>query len=166
MVKYTGHYITFQEVPDEVSLVFAISNCQGSCIGCHSPWLREDIGDDLEKDLPELLDKYKEAITCVCFMGEGNDPDALARCYRMVKNNCLKTAIYSGIDITRHDLSEFFLKYPDDFYPDYLKVGSYKQELGGLDSPTTNQRMQKIFNSDYPIYINITNKFTKKEIGQ
>lgn len=163
MILYTGSYITFQEVPEEISLTLTISNCQGSCKGCHSPWLRKNIGDDLERDLPGLLNQYGNAITCVCFMGEGNDSAALARCHKVVKEFGLKTAIYSGVDITRNDLSEVFEKYPDDISPDYIKVGSYKEDLGGLDSPITNQRMYKLLASDgFNVYINITNMFKKR----
>ena len=77
MVKYDGYDITFQEVPNEVSLVFNITNCQGTCEGCHSPWLRGDYGRPLHGDLESLIQKYKGLITCVCFMGEGNDVESL-----------------------------------------------------------------------------------------
>lgn len=149
MIKYTGAYITFQEVPDEVSLVLTISNCPGRCEGCHSPWLREDIGDDLEKDLPNLLEKYGDGITCVCFMGEGNDVEALRRCGNSVSLMGLKWAVYSG----RDDLDPSILGLPS-----YIKIGAYKKELGGLSSPITNQRMYKW---DVPSleYVEITHKF-------
>ena len=152
MIKYTGVYVTFQEVPDEVSLVLTISNCLGRCDGCHSPWLGEDIGDDLEKDLPGLLDKYDGCITCVCFMGEGNDKDALMRCCQMISSRGLKRAIYSGRD--QVDFNEIG-------FPEYIKVGSYKKELGGLDSYTTNQRMYKKSDCSNE-YINITNLFRNR----
>ena len=48
---------------------------------------------------------------------------------------------------------------------DYIKVGPYKEELGGLDSPNTNQRFYKITTSDSSSLINIkdiTLKFRKK----
>ena len=58
MIKYTGCAVTFSEVPDEVSLCIEISNCPGHCAGCHSPYLREDTGRDLEKDLPQLFERF------------------------------------------------------------------------------------------------------------
>jgi len=149
MIKYTGAYITFQEVPDEVSLVLTISNCPGRCEGCHSPWLREDIGDDLEKDLLSLLEKYGDAITCVCFMGEGNDLDALRRCGNAVSVRGLKWAVYSG----RDDIDPFVIGLPS-----YIKTGSYKKECGGLSSPSTNQHMYK-WDATSHKYTDITHKF-------
>ena len=98
MVKYCSTAITFAEVPDEVSLSIQITNCQNRCKGCHSPFLRDDFGEDLEKDLPNLLERYKEQITCVCFMGEGNDILGLQRCIDLVKKYNLKTCVYYGED--------------------------------------------------------------------
>lgn len=135
MIRYASHEIVFKEVPDEVSLAFSITNCQGNCDGCHSPWLREDTGNDLEKDLPELLEKHKGKVTCICFLGEGNDYPALRRCLQKAKNAGYKTCIYSGKDS------------PPIFYMqnahlvDYLKMGAYRKDLGPLTSPSTNQRM-------------------------
>ena len=74
MVKYCGYYITFQEVPNEVSLTFTISNCPYRCEDCHSPWLQKNIGDELTTEtIMLLLDKYQGAVTCVCFMGDGHE---------------------------------------------------------------------------------------------
>ena len=57
-------------------------------------------------------------------------------------------------------------------YFDYIKTGSYKKELGGLDSITTNQRFYEVvpkyaFNSNKIMYRyldDITFKFWNKEI--
>lgn len=51
----------------------------------------------------------------------------------------LKTCLYSGADSTA-----FF----QNIIPllDYLKVGAYDERLGGLDSPTTNQRFYQVEN--------------------
>ena len=135
MLKYVDYSVVFQEVPNEISLAFTISNCQGNCPGCHSPHLRQDIGHDLERDLPDLLDKYDGMITCVLFLGEGNDPDALWNCIEMAHRR-YRTALYSGKESVRDVLSgvSFFGSL------DYLKVGSYKEECGPISSPTTNQR--------------------------
>jgi len=131
MIKYVSHAVTFAEVPDEISLTLAISNCGGHCPGCHSPELRQDIGRDLEADLPALLKKYKDQITCVCFLGQGNDPEALNECLEYAHRHGLKTCLYTGAD--EYDGPTGYL--------DYIKVGPYIEGLGGLDSPTTNQRL-------------------------
>jgi len=156
MIKYYSCDITFQEVPDEVSLVFSITNCQGNCEGCHSPWLREDCGVDLEPFLPIMVNQYKDAITCVCFMGEGNDPEALIRCMQLVRCCGLKVCLYSGRDLIQD------IPLIDQILPllDYLKIGSYRQELGGLASYATNQQFYA-FDQEHKFVSDITSKFWK-----
>lgn len=49
---------------------------------------------------------------------------------------------------------------------DYIKLGPYKKDLGGLDNPNTNQRFYKITASDSSSLINIediTPKFRKNK---
>ena len=39
--------VVMEEIPDKVTLAVDISNCTGLCEGCHSPFLRTDIGLEL-----------------------------------------------------------------------------------------------------------------------
>lgn len=162
MIKYVNYAITFAEVPDEVSLAISISNCGGHCKECHSPELRRDIGEDLEADLPKLIKKYGNQITCVCFLGQGNDTEALNECIQYAHWHGYKTCLYTGYE-----------DYPTLNYLDYLKVGPYLPERGGLDNPNTNQRMYRFYRqyaaSDpsfevcAPFVDDITYKFWKKK---
>lgn len=160
MIKYLGYTVTFQEIPDEVTLCFNITNCPHRCIGCHSPELQQDVGKDLEPDILPIINKYFDGITCVCFMGEGNDLDALLRCMYSVSNNYpdLKIALYTGLDnaldtqyVTGHhtdrDIHEPLVS--------YLKIGKYDPDKGGLSNPSTNQRLL------YHDYIGLENFFDK-----
>lgn len=132
----------FQEIPNEVSLLLNISNCQNNCKGCHTPMLREDIGVELTKEiLDHLLSQGR--YTCVCFMGEGNDPIALKELLEYVYKKGYKTAVYSGLDIT---LVEWVERY--HFFPGFLKLGSYQEEYGPLNKKTTNQRLYKTYPED------------------
>ena len=162
MVKYCGHYVTAQEVPNEISLVFSVTNCPHHCEGCHSPWLQADIGDELtQEDIAYYIKQYKDGITCVCFMGEGTNPDELIPLTCLVHDFGLKTCVYSGRDI-EHDLYDFH--FPGLL--DYIKTGSYKKDLGGLSSPTTNQKMWKLtgFTDDgVAIYEDITSWFWRRK---
>ncbi len=145
MIKYEGYYVTFQEVPNEISLVFTVTNCVHNCINCHSPWLRDDTGKNLETDFNDILLKYEDMITCVCFMGEGNNISTLVN---LVEGCKYKTALYTGID----ELSSWMLNF------DYIKIGHYEEKLGALDSPTTNQRFFRNVNGELE---NITDMFIK-----
>lgn len=151
-IKYTEEMICFQEVPDETTLSFSISNCPHKCPGCHSSYLAEDIGIPLREVLPEKIKFHDGLITCVLFMG-GDDPaqvDDLLWCADYCKEKGYKTALYSGAD----QIPEYVWKHFD-----YVKVGPYKQDLGGLDSKTTNQRMYK---KQGDSWIDITSKFWQK----
>lgn len=132
MVKYHSTAVVFQEVPGEISLAINITNCQGRCPGCHSPHLREDIGQELLPDLPQLIYE-NDGITCILFMGEGNDPIGLQDCIDYVKLRGFKTCIYSGQE----------LQVPPYRNLDYIKYGPYVEELGGLNKPGTNQCLLK-----------------------
>lgn len=145
MTKYDGYYITFQEVPNEISLTFTITNCPHFCKGCHSPWLRDNIGKCLKEDIFSIINKYDEMITCVCFMGEGNDVDELVSLAKEIKH---KTAIYVGLD----SISDWMLNF------DYVKIGHFDESFGGLDKPSTNQKMYKIIGDKF---VDITYKFNK-----
>lgn len=143
MIKYDGYYITFQEVPDEISLVFTISNCKYHCKGCHSPWLRENIGKNLKDDFADIYERYKNLITCVCFMGDGNDIESLLYLEKITK---CKTALYSGSE----NVEEWMLNF------DYIKIGHYDENFGALKSKNTNQRMY--LNENHHL-LDITGKF-------
>ena len=153
MVKYCGYYITFQEVPNEVALTVTITNCLYHCPGCHSPWLQKDFGDELTPAvLLDLLDKYQGAVTCVCFMGDGNDHGTLCDLVNLVRMSGYKTCVYTGGH--RNDIELYG-------FPDYFKEGRYKEELGGLASPSTNQHMWKM--EEDGKYHDITSWFWRKK---
>ena len=64
MLKYANFDIVFQEVPDEVTLAINISNCPNQCVGCHSKYLWEDLGEVLDKEaLDQLVNQYRTGIT-------------------------------------------------------------------------------------------------------
>ncbi len=140
MLKYADYDVVFQELPNEVTLAINISNCPNRCVGCHSAYLMDDVGNPLtEQALDELLQTYGKTITCVCFMGGDREPHAVAELARWVKTQSafkLKVGWYSG----KQTLPEAF----DNQWFDYVKLGPYVPELGGLNHKTTNQRLYKI----------------------
>ena len=139
MLKCYNYDIVCQEVPDEITLAVNISCCPNRCPGCHSPWLWEDQGEPLTSDLLSgLVSKYAEAITCVCFMGGDSAPDEIETLAWWIKGRYpdLKTAWYSG----KEEIPAGF----DIRCLDFIKLGPYREELGGLKSACTNQMLYKV----------------------
>ncbi|MDD2436719.1 MAG: anaerobic ribonucleoside-triphosphate reductase activating protein [Massilibacteroides sp.] len=140
MLRYVNYDIVFQEVPGEVTLSINLSNCPNHCKGCHSPYLWENIGEILDEHaLVQLLERYGQSITCICFMGGDANPhevEASSVFVREQTNGRIKTAWYSGKNKLPETCS------PQNF--DYIKLGPYMEKLGGLDSATTNQHFYRV----------------------
>lgn len=139
MLKYYNFDIVFAEIPDEVTLAINITNCPNRCVGCHSPHLQQDIGENLTDDeLLRLIRTYDYDITCVCFMGGDGEPQTVSSLAQYVKKNFpqLKTAWYSG----KANLPNSFQT--TDF--NYIKLGSYQEKYGPLNKQTTNQRLYSV----------------------
>lgn len=157
MVKYYNAMVVFEEIPNEITLAINITNCPCHCKGCHSKFLWEDIGTPLTADEIDILIEKNDGITCVCFMGGDAEPDTinlLAEYVHETKN--LKVGWYSGQD-TYHKNINF------DWF-DYVKIGHYDEERGGLNKETTNQILYKICREGEKQWVeDITHLFWKKE---
>lgn len=141
MLKYLDTKVTFAEVPDEVTLCINITGCKNNCKGCHSPYLAEDIGEELTIEILTKLATEAEGITCICFMGGDSDTKRLNRLAKWIQDELdLKVAWYSG----RDELSEHI--YISNF--DIVKLGRYDEKLGPLNCPTTNQRFYRIIDGE------------------
>lgn len=152
MLKYVDTKVTFSEVPDEISLCINITGCKIGCKNCHSPYLAQDIGEPLDlQHLTNLIDSNK-GITCVCIMGGDANPSEVDDIAQDIKEYYpeLKVGWYSGRQELSKDINlEFF---------DFVKLGPYIEELGPLNSKTTNQKFYKIKENKL---IDITNLFWK-----
>lgn len=143
-LRYIGTQVVFTEVPNEISLAIDITGCPHHCKGCHSPWLWSFKGEELTtSELLDLIDANK-GITTVLFMGGDQNTIALLELFRVVRANGLKVAWYTG---SKRVSSNFYKDL------DYLKVGPYIKNLGGLDKKSTNQRFYKV------------NKIVKEEVA-
>ena len=137
MLKYLKVQEIFEEIPNEMSLGVSISGCQIQCPGCHSRELWEDKGEPLDVEaLCGLLNQH-QGITCCLLLGGEHDIDALTELF-MYAHKRVKTAWYAGLDMVPKDKLGIML------YLDWIKLGHFDIELGGLDSPTTNQRLYKL----------------------
>lgn len=139
MLKCYNYDIVCQEIPDEITLAVNISCCPNRCPGCHSPWLWEDSGAPMTREmLTELIDRYSSAVTCFCFMGGDAEPAEIERLARWIRDKYpkIRTAWYSG----REKIPEGF----DIRCLDFVKLGPYIERLGGLKSPNTNQALYRV----------------------
>ena len=135
-MKYVSTQITFREVPGLVTRCFSVSHCGGNCFNCHSPELRDDIVDELTKDvLSKYLEEDKDKVDCYVFLGDGDNNIEMLKLLIYCKEHNMKTCLYLGhLDVYTPYLC----------YLDYLKLGPYVEKAGGLECKTTNQRMYKI----------------------
>lgn len=135
MLRYANTDVVFQEVPDEVSLAISISGCPNGCPGCHSAYLMDDVGHELNPEELHRLVGHHGGITCVCFMGGDAAPEQVRSLAQELRKSHprLRVAWYSGRQQLPPNL--------DTTAFDYIKLGPYMAERGPLSSPTTNQRM-------------------------
>lgn len=126
--------VVLEEIPDRVTLAVEISNCQGNCIGCHSPFLKNDVGEELTEDVVDTLISDNFGVNCFLLLGEGRDPDAVRKLALHLRkaHPSLETAIYSGRKAVEDELFDLF---------DYVKVGPFILEYGPLNKETTNQKL-------------------------
>ena len=101
MICYNGYSFSFDKVPDEASICIEILE-------------QSETTKDLENDLPRILEDYKDSNTCVCFIGEGDDPYALGKCILMARLAGFKTCLYS-------DHNDISIAY--NYSLDYIKTG-------------------------------------------
>lgn len=136
-MKLAQYELTFQEIPDEVCLTLLISGCKMACKGCHSQYAwSEQYGVELTSQLMQaLLERYQSAITCLVFLGGEWNKKELIELLRICKTKGVKTALYTGLDQVDQEIKNEL---------NFLKTGRWSFELGGLDSPITNQRLINI----------------------
>ncbi len=154
MIKYLPQLtdVVLEEIPDRVTLAVEITNCRGNCPGCHSPFLRRDIGEELAGTaLDKLLDE-NFGVNCLLFLGEGDDLPALLALAGHVRRTHpgVELALYSGREEVEAEIMESF---------DYVKTGPFVEELGPLSERTTNQRL-------YYRGEDITSRFWRKPSGE
>lgn len=140
MLKYLYSKVVFSEIPSEVSLGISISGCQIHCQGCHSRDLWEDKGKQLTRVGLQSLIEENKGITCLLLLGGEHDIDMLTNLFYFVSVNYpkIKTAWYCGLDMIPKDKEEIL------DYLDFVKIGHFDLNLGGLDNNETNQKLYAI----------------------
>jgi len=161
MIKYLETQIVFTEIPDEITLAINITNCPCNCANCHSQYLAKNIGIPLTVTELSSLIKQNEGITCVAFMGGDSSPEDINKLAEFLRENYsnIKIGWYSGKNALSKSIQ--FKNF------DFIKLGEFREELGPLTSPTTNQKMyqterNKLNHHNEFSLIDITFKFWKK----
>ena len=136
-MKYVSTEVVFVEIPNEITLAINISGCKIRCPDCHSKYLWDDIGDELTTDALNTVIEENDGVSCVCFMG--GKFNEIKKLLEFIQNNhpSLRTAWYTGESELPRDNGLLELL-------DYIKIGPYIKDKGGLDSKGTNQRMYEV----------------------
>lgn len=134
--------LTFNEVPDKLAVYFSLGDCGKHCKGCHSPELWEPIeGAPMVVFLKIAEKAVEQGAGAICVLG-GTDCNSYTRSelvmFLQQLSDIAPTCLYSGSD----DIIEM-QRIATSGNCTWLKTGSYKEELGGLQSHTTNQRFFK-----------------------
>lgn len=155
-MKYVSTEVVFVEIPNEITLAINISGCKIRCPDCHSKYLWDDIGDELTTDALNTVIEENDGVSCVCFMG--GKFNEIKKLLEFIQNNhpSLRVAWYTGESELPRDNGLLELL-------DYIKIGPYINDKGGLDSKGTNQRMYEVVSdkNGRRILNDITYKFQK-----
>ena len=152
MLKFKDVKVVFREIPDEITLAIGISGCPVRCPDCHSKYLWEDIGSELTITKLDHLITENTGVTCILFSGGDADVNYLNNLAKYIKTKYnINVAWYSGKDYLPPEI--------ELEYWDYIKLGPFIKERGGLGNPNTNQKLFKIhkLNNKWEI-VNITSK--------
>jgi anaerobic ribonucleoside-triphosphate reductase activating protein len=160
--------LSLTDCPTEVSLAIPLSGCGNRCPGCHSPHLQDQhYGEPLTIEILEnLITKYQFKISCVIFMGGPKATDIQSETIETYLNY-FDVAHKAGFKVCWYTAMGFdevpVLLKTHPYCPDYLKTGKYIEALGGLSSPTTNQRFFHLrgmgFDSGSYVYVDATYLF-------
>lgn len=142
-LKYYTKQVVFQEVPDEVSLSFSIAGCPHNCNGCSWKNTLSSLSTTelTDEKYEKMLNHYKGLATCVLFLGGEWNKEDLQKKLSLAKSFGFKTCLYTGLEMNQIDESIL-----TDL--DYIKVGPYVEQLGGLCSKNTNQKFIDLKNKE------------------
>lgn len=142
--------VTLQEIPGHISVFFELGNCKRKCRGCHSHQLSIPLAKvhwtDVEEMAHYTAKEKSRGATAIVLMGgttNGVDLEVLRKAIDRL-SEVLPVGIYSGAAV--NSTATKFLKTLPSLT--WIKAGEYREELGGLNSMTTNQRFYKRISED------------------
>ena len=135
MIKYYNTEVVFEEIPDEVTLAFNITNCQHNCPGCHSPYLRENIGNELNfKVIDELIEKLAEFGEKVIFLGDGVPvfkkviDEKLQVSHFYAPSQCNRQRAAAVAEAAKKYIDKGAIETASEHRPDYLRLSQAERE--------------------------------------
>lgn len=143
LVPVVSTGITFTEIPDHITYFIELGNCSNHCPNCHSPYLSDTVisPTDLagvERMAERAAARGADAIVLMGGTTNGISDDDLVTICRVL-GIILPVGLYSGRDDEERDKD---IARRGNLR--WLKTGSYREELGGLDSLRTNQRFYEL----------------------
>lgn len=135
--------ITLTEIPDRIAYFIELGNCTQHCPNCHSPYLSDTVisPPDLAGVAHMTERATKTGADAIVLMGGTtngiSDADLITICQTL--GSILPLGLYSGRDDEERDKD---IARRGSLH--WLKTGSYREELGGLDNPRTNQRFYEL----------------------
>lgn len=154
--------ITLSEIPGHISVFFEFGGCKQNCKNCHSAeWNSVAIARDLYTEMAEMVryaSKLKEGgANAIILMGGTNNvgvtPPDLFKLIEVL-SKVMPVGLYSGLPHTTNIHKALFKSKLT-----WLKTGEYIEELGGLTSSTTNQRIYQQIGYDFTLWQDITEEF-------
>jgi anaerobic ribonucleoside-triphosphate reductase activating protein len=132
---FFNDHVVLQEVPGEISICFNIAGCPLNCPGCS--WKNAGMPPmELTREIYEgILDKNRGLATCVAFMGGEWKRGELIALLAVARAKGFKTCLYSGRNSVDVDVLQLL---------DFIKLGPWRADMGGLDDPNTNQAFFRI----------------------
>lgn len=133
--------LTFNEVPDKTAVSFVMGDCRERCKGCHSPYLWEKPKGWTIDKVCEIAEKYvSQGADAILLMGGTTNGIPYYVLDELITElaRIADVGLYSG---SNHE--EFDKDFAMSTRLTWLKTGSFKKDLGGLSSPTTNQRFYR-----------------------
>ena len=134
---------SMSEIPGETAVYIEFSGCRQNCPGCHSDYLIGDHGDSLSLEATVYnayahTKKYPDDNTAIVLMGGTTNNGITEKSLNtLIKALAKKTGLPIGLYSGRDEDPD---KYLETEELKWVKTGSYKKALGGLEEPTTNQR--------------------------
>lgn len=143
LVPIASTGITFSEIPDHTAYYFEIGSCTKFCPCCHSPHLRGYMTPNtpllaMETKAENAAEQGADALLLMGGTTNRLHESDIIQILRRL-SVILPVCLYSGSDDAERDRD-----LAERGNATWLKTGSYKAELGGLASPTTNQRFYRI----------------------